>query len=99
VSYRFSNLAHQADPVISPFKLSNCDAYKGRVITLMAPYALYPRQQKVVTKMLAIEDSLTEFEELEMSEQEMPGSGFSLNARAVRKRRICGGVIADASEY
>ena len=60
-------------------------------------HKLYERQQKVVTKMLAIEESKTEFEELEMSEHEMPGAvGLSLVARATRMRTISGGVICDA---
>jgi len=47
--------------------------------------------------MLSIEDSNTEFQELEMSEFEMPGStGISLVARATRTRTIAGGVICDA---
>jgi hypothetical protein len=46
--------------------------------------------------MLSIEDLDTEFEELEMNEQEMPGCGLSLIAKATRNRMIRSGVIADA---
>ncbi|KAI2504229.1 pyrimidine dimer repair by nucleotide-excision repair [Fragilaria crotonensis] len=47
--------------------------------------------------MLAIEERKTTFEELEMSEFEMPGStGLSLAAKATRNTTLCGGVIADA---
>jgi hypothetical protein len=47
--------------------------------------------------MLAIENSATEFEELEMSEHEMPGrTGLSLIAKASRRRAIRGGAICDA---
>lgn len=47
--------------------------------------------------MLAIEEAKTNFEELEMSEQELPGSsGISLIGRASRDRKLCGGVICDA---
>jgi len=52
---------------------------------------------KVVTKMLKIENEETDFTELEIFEQEMPGAtGLSLAARATRTRDIRGGVIADA---
>jgi hypothetical protein len=47
--------------------------------------------------MLAIENGLTDFVELEMSEHLMPGlTGLSLAAKAERKRDICGGAICDA---
>eukprot|EP00957_Ditylum_brightwellii_P044118 3347797-Ditylum_brightwellii.AAC.1 len=66
-------------------------------VSLKEPYKLYERQQKAVTKMCSIEDGNTLFEELEMSEQEMPGSaGWSLIAKATRETKISGGVIADA---
>lgn len=97
VCFRLSDLSQQSDPVVSPFKVSNCDAEKATFIELKAPHKLYERQQKVVTKMLAIEESKTEFHEIEMSEHEMPGSvGLSLMAKATRKTQIRGGVIADA---
>jgi len=97
VTFRLSDLMQQSDPVISPFKVSNCDAEEPTFVTLANDHKLYERQQKVVSKMLAIEDAKTNFQEIEMSEQEMPGSaGFSLIAKASRDRTLCGGVIADA---
>jgi site-specific DNA-cytosine methylase len=97
VTFRLSDLAQQSDPVISRFKVSNCDSHEAMFVELRGPQKLYERQQKVVSKMLAIEDSKTEFNEIEMSEQEMPGScGLSLIAKASRDRKLSGGVIADA---
>ena len=55
------------------------------------------RQKRAVTKMALIEDKGSNFEELEMFEDAMPGSaGWSLIAKASRDRQICGGVVADA---
>ena len=66
-------------------------------MALDRPFQLYDRQKKVVTKMLAIENRETVFTETEMYEEHMPGNtGWSLVARAQRKARIAGGVIADA---
>ena len=46
--------------------------------------------------MLSIERGETEFEEIEMNEQSMPGgTGWSLIARASRVSKLRGGVIAD----
>ena len=47
--------------------------------------------------MLAIEERRTNFEEMEISEHNMPGSvGWSCMARATRNAKISGGVVADA---
>ena len=47
--------------------------------------------------MLAIEESKTEFNEIEMSEHEMPGPvGLTLMAKATQKTQLHVGVIADA---
>jgi len=96
VQYRLADTLQQPDPILKPFKVRNCNEQKPTFVSLKNPFSLYERQQKAVTKMLAIENSLTEFEELEMSEQELPGStGWSLIAKAVRKTKTRGGVIAD----
>jgi SNF2-related domain len=97
VYYRLSDISQQSDPITTLFKVHNCNEFPAMNVPLKSTYSLYERQQKVVSKMLAIEDKQTTFEELEMSEFEMPGSsGFSLAAKAVRETTICGGVIADA---
>lgn len=97
VAYKLSDVTQQSDPVTSPFVVRNCNSEEPTNVPLQAPYALYPRQQRVVRKMLSIEEENTSFEELEMNEIEMPGSaGLSLIAKASRNRKICGGVIADA---
>lgn len=97
VSFRLSDIGQQSDPLIDPFKVGNCSSWESTPVELNHPYQLYDRQQKVVSKMVEIEKGATQFEELEMSEFEMPGSfGFSLIARAQRSSNICGGVIADA---
>ena len=96
VQYKLADTFQQSDPILNPFKVSNCDEQSPTDVSLNKPFALYDRQQKAVTKMTAIENSQTDFEELEMSEQELPGStGWSLIARATRNSQICGGVIAD----
>lgn len=97
VTYRLSALHLQADPVVDRFRVSNCESEEPTSVSLKSPYALYARQQKALTKMLAIEKRNTEFEEIEMSEHQMPGTtGWSLIAKASRKTNISGGVIADA---
>jgi len=95
--YRLSDVSQQSDPITASFKVRNCNSLNTTDVSLKAPHKLYERQQKVVTKMLAIEEGMTNFEELEMSEFEMPGStGLSLAAKATRTTTVCGGVIADA---
>ena len=95
LSYRLSDTALQSDPEYSPFKVFPCRKEVPTNVPLK--FELYERQQKVVTKMSMIERGDVEFEEIEMSEHEMPGStGFSLTAKASRTRKISGGVIADA---
>ena len=97
VYFRLSDVSQQSDPVTTTFKVRNCDSFQATAVALKPPYHLYERQGKVVTKMLAIEERQTTFEELEMSEFEMPGStGLSLAAKATRTTNVCGGVIADA---
>jgi hypothetical protein len=97
VSFRLSDIAQQSDPQINPYKVGNCSSFNSTRVDLNEPYQLYDRQQKVVTKMLAIEDQETSFWEVEMSEFELPGNfGFSLIAKAQRCSKIRGGVIADA---
>jgi len=97
VSFRLMDLMQQSDPITAPFKVHNCDSEKPTLVALKGGYDLYDRQQKVVTKMVTIENSGTYFEELEMSEHEMPGSTrLSLIAKASRKAKVRGGVIADA---
>ena len=86
VSFRLSDITQQRDPVVAPFKVSNCDSEKPTFVELKGPHELYERQKKVVTKILAVENSEKTFEEVEMSEHEMPGCGFSLIAKATRKR-------------
>lgn len=97
VSFRLMDLMQQNDPVTAAFKVSNCDSEKISDISLNGGFSLYERQAKVVTKMVAIENGSTDFEELEMSEHEMPGSTrLSLIAKATRTAKVRGGVIADA---
>ena len=97
VQFRLSSILAQADPVLDMFKVYSCDRESPTVVQLKSPHKLYLRQQKAVTKMLAIEDRNTEFEEIELSEHTMPGAtGWSVMAKASRGTRISGGVIADA---
>ena len=97
VAFKLSDASQQLDPESKPFVVHNCNSEAATDVQLKQPFALYPRQQKVVTKMLAIENGCSSFEEIELSEFEMPGStGFSLMAKASRPAQIRGGVIADA---
>ena len=97
VQYRLSDAARQTDPVLDPFHVSNCESLEPTSVSLEEPYELYDRQKKVVTKMAQIEDGNTNFEEIEMFDEPMPGSsGWSLVAKATRTKGIRGGVIADA---
>jgi hypothetical protein len=73
VGFKMSDISLQQDPIIAPFTVHNCDEEKPTDLKLREPYHLYERQQKVVTKMLNIEKGVTNFEELEISEIEMPG--------------------------
>lgn len=104
VHYRLCDSTKQTDPSLNPFHVSNCESLSPTAVSLNEPYELYDRQKRAVTKMQSIEDGETMFEELEMFEENMPGStGWSLIAKASRDRAIRGGVIADAigagSEY
>ena len=97
VHFRLSSLLSQVDPVLDMFKVYSCDDEEPTSVQLKRPYKLYARQQKALTKMLAIENRKTSFEEIEMSEHAMPGdTGWSVTAKATRMTTICGGVIADA---
>lgn len=97
VHFRLSCLLSQADPMLDSFKVYSCDGIVPTDVELKSPHKLYLRQQKALTKMLAIEDGNTKFEEIEMSEHEMPGAtGWSVTSKATRITPICGGVIADA---
>ncbi|KAG7339316.1 SNF2 family helicase [Nitzschia inconspicua] len=97
VQYRIADATLQSDPSYTPFKVFPCTSEDPTLIPLKAPYTLYERQQKVVTKMSLIESGKISFEEIEMVQHDMPGStGFTLIAKASRQRQITGGVIADA---
>lgn len=97
VSIRLSDTQLQTDPTLEAFRVPSCHEEQPTMVGLREPYSLYERQQKVVSKMLAIERGDTRFVELEMYEEAMPGAiPWSLIAKAERERPICGGVIADA---
>ena len=97
VSFKMFSSQFQADPVLDAFRVSSCSAEDPTDVMLKPPFKLYDRQQKVVTKMLAVENRKTTFEEIEMYEEYMPGStGWSVIAKAQRQTSIAGGVIADA---
>ena len=92
VSVTFRLSAHQDDPVLERFKLHNCHDLPETNVELKEGFSLYERQQKAVTKMLRIEREEVTFDELEMSEQPMPGStGWSLIAKATRHANLRGG--------
>jgi hypothetical protein len=87
----------QTDPVLEAFRVPSCKSEEKTSLALNPPYQLYERQQKVVTKMLSIENRKTAFCETEMYEEYMPGStGWSLIAKAERNVAITVGVVADA---
>ncbi|OEU08217.1 hypothetical protein FRACYDRAFT_212855 [Fragilariopsis cylindrus CCMP1102] len=97
LQYRLSSLQSQADPKSDRFKVFSCDNEDPTDIQLRSPHRLYARQQKVVTKMLKIEQRNTDFEEIEMSQHVMPGSmGWSVVSKASRPSKLSGGVICDA---
>jgi hypothetical protein len=97
VSVRLSASQFQGDPALDAFRVPSCNSESPTNIQLRKPYVLYERQKRVVTKMLAIENRETIFEEIEMVEEHMPGStGWTLIAKAQRDARISGGIIADA---
>jgi len=92
VSVTFRLSAHQDDPVLERFKLHNCQDLPETDVGLKEEFSLYERQRKAVTKMLRIEREEVTFDELEMSEQPMPGStGWSLIAKATRRANLQGG--------
>jgi hypothetical protein len=97
VQFHFSDTSLQEDHVINPFKVRTCDKEEPIDVPLKEPFSLYERQQKVVAKMINIENSKASFEELEMVEKPLYGSsGLSLTTQAKRMTQIRGGVIADA---
>ncbi|KAL3914572.1 MAG: hypothetical protein SGARI_000052 [Bacillariaceae sp.] len=74
-----------------------CFPQEPMSVLLRQGYQLYERQQKVVRKMVMIENGQIEYEEIEMAEHEMPGStGLSVVSKASSKRKLSGGVVCDA---
>ena len=96
VSYRLSNIKTQADPKVDEFLIKNTSKFEETEVQLKGGHCLYNRQKQGLTKLLNIESGKTTYEELEMSESELPGVGWTLNARAVRSSPLTGGVCADA---
>jgi hypothetical protein len=97
VAVKLSASQFQTDPILDAFRVPSCHAERPTDIQIKNPYHLYERQQKALTKMIAIENGQTKFNEMEMYEEYMPGStGWSLIAKAERQASITGGVIADA---
>lgn len=97
VEYRLSSLQGQLDPSHDRFKVKNCKNEVPFNIPLKEPFELYERQQRVLSKMIQIEERKTEYEEVEMSQHVMPGSiDWSVVARVSRTAKIRGGVICDA---
>jgi len=97
VHFRLSSLLSQVDPKLDMFKVYSCDDEEPTFVQLKRTHKLYARQQKALTKMLAIENRETSFEEIEMSEHSMPGdTGWSVTAKATFMTTVCEGVIADA---
>lgn len=91
VSVTFRLSSHQDDPVLERFRLHNCHDLPETNIALKPGFQLYERQRKAVTKMLRIESGVVTFDELEMSEQLMPGCLWSLIAKASRSACLRGG--------
>ena len=88
MEYRLSSLQGQRDPSHDRFKVRSCLDENPVNISLNEPYNLYDRQQKVVSKMLKIEERGTEYEEVEMSQHVMPGSmEWSVVAKVSRKSK------------
>ena len=97
VTFRLLSSSQQKDPVLRRFLLHNCRELDETSVKLKGNFELYERQMKALTKMLNIEGGEVDFEEIEMSEQLMPGStGWSLVAKASRTSELKAGVIADA---
>jgi hypothetical protein len=97
VAVKLSASQFQTDPILDAFRVPSCRAEPPTDVQIKEPYHLYERQQKALTKMIAIENGQTKFNEMEMYEEYMPGStGWSLIAKAEREASISGGVIADA---
>ena len=97
VAVKLSASQFQTDPILDAFRVPSCHAEPPTDVQIKKPYHLYERQQKALTKMIAIENGQTKFNEIEMYEEYMPGStGWSLIAKAERQASITGGVIADA---
>eukprot|EP00536_Pseudo-nitzschia_multiseries_P012821 jgi/Psemu1/33218/gm1.33218_g len=97
MEYRLSNIRSQADPKIDEFRICNtndlpesieCDFKKDK--------ELYPRQRQALTKLLHIEEGKSIYQETEMSEQGLPGAGWTIATRASRSVPVKGGVCADA---
>lgn len=77
--------------MLERFRLHNCHDLPETSVALKPGFQLYERQRKAVTKMLRIESGVVTFDELEMSEQLMPGCLWSLIAKASRSARLRGG--------
>lgn len=73
------------------------DAAKERPPFFKAEKALFPRQAKALTWMLAVDQGDVPFDETEYSDHTLSsGVGWTLNAKAVHTCPLRGGVVADA---
>jgi hypothetical protein len=97
VHYRLSNIRTQADPEVTEFRIQSTNKEESTdEWGFNKMYSLYARQKQGLTRVLAIENGERTYEETEMSEKELPGTGFTLATKASRNVPLRGGVIADA---
>jgi hypothetical protein len=95
--YRLSNIRTQADPEVTEFRIHSTNKEESTdEWGFSKKYSLYARQKQGLTRVLAIENGERAYEETEMSEKELPGTGFTLATKASRNVPLRGGVIADA---
>jgi len=95
VEYCLSELSSMGEPPTKEFHVPNSDPYESTTVDgLVLP--LYKRQEKALSRMLAIENGLVPFAEEERSEIVLPGIGWCLSSKASKLSPLRGGVLGDA---
>jgi hypothetical protein len=94
IEYSLNELSSMGEPIARPFQVPNSDSYMPTSVELLFP--LYPRQAKALTRMMDIESGSVVFKEEERAEENLPGVGWCVIAKAFKESPLRGGVLGDA---
>ena len=94
VSYRLLDNNTMNDPKVDEFIIGNTKDYKATQVHFKDDLKLFERQGAALTKLLQIDDGLSDYVEVEMSEATL--GSMTIAAKAENKVALRGGVLADA---